>query len=103
MANYPLMKVNKEGTLLRPQHSYHSDEYTDRMCQLHLSDHIVRDDNGKTHKHYRLHAKQMHNIEMALSYDIMCPNCGCGHLKQVGGCLNSHELGLYSCPLCEKR
>ena len=25
--NYPLKKVNKQGTLLRPQHTYYSDEY----------------------------------------------------------------------------
>ena len=36
MKNYPLIKTNKEGTLLRPQHSYYSDEYTESMCDLFL-------------------------------------------------------------------
>ena len=71
--NYPLMKMNKEGTLLRPQHTYYSDEYAQAMCDLHLSDVIIKDDNGKLKTRYRLHAKHPHNIEMALAYDINCP------------------------------
>ena len=58
MANYPLTKMNKEGTLLRPQHSYYSDKYAESMCDLFLSDSIVEDEHGKLHKYYRLHAKQ---------------------------------------------
>ena len=45
----------------------------------------------------------VHTIEMALRYEINCPECNSGRLKQVGRCLNSHELGLYICPVCEKR
>ncbi len=103
MAIYPLTKMNKEGTLLRPQHSYYSDEYAKSMCNLFLSDSIVEDEQGKLHKYYRLHAKQPHNIEMALAYDIHCPNCPNGMLKQIGRPLSYNELGLYRCPVCDKK
>ena len=44
-----------------------------------------------------------HTIEMALAYDIKCPCCGSNTLKQVGRCLDSHELGLYECPVCDRK
>ena len=103
MANYPLHSTNKEGTLLYGQTSFYSNEYAERMCDLHLRDEVSRDEHGNYHKYYRLHACKPHNIEMALRYDIHCPECSMGMLKQVGRCLNSHELGLYICPDCEKR
>lgn len=103
MANYPISKMNTEGTLLRPKSSYCTDEYAEKMCDLYLRDEIHKDEHGKLHKHYRLHAKQSHNIEMAFAYDISCPNCLVGMLKQIGRAVNSHELGLYVCPICDKR
>jgi hypothetical protein len=103
MANYPLMKMNKEGRLLRPQHSFYSDEYAQKMCDLYLSSSIKKDEQGKLHKYYRLHAKQAHNMEMAFTYDIHCPNCKSGMLKQIGSSLNYNELGLYRCPVCDKK
>ena len=103
MANYPLTKMNKEGTLLRPQHSYYSDEYAESMCDLFLSDSIVEDEQGKLHKYYRLHAKQDHNMEMAFAYDIHCPDCNVGMLKQISRPLSYNELGLYRCPVCDKK
>jgi hypothetical protein len=71
MANYPLIARNKEGTLLHPQHSFYSDEYTESYCDLFLRDSVVKDDHGKLHKYYRLHAKQPHDMEMAFTYDIL--------------------------------
>ena len=102
MANYPLTKMNKEGTLLHPQRSYYSDECAQVMCDLYLSDEIIKDEKGNLHTRYRLNAKQPHNIEMALAYDLMCPKCN-SRLKQVGRTLTSHELGQYVCPVCDKR
>lgn len=103
MANYPLHCLNKDGTLLNAQKSYYSDEYAERMCNLHLRDEVHKDDRGNTHKYFRLHAHNPHTIEMALQYEIHCPECNQGILKQVGRCLNSNELGLYVCPVCDKR
>lgn len=54
--------MNKEGTLLRPKGSYCSDEYVENMCDLYLRDEIHKDDHGKLHKYYRLHAKQPHDM-----------------------------------------
>ncbi len=103
MANYPITKMNKEGTLLRPQHSYYSDEYAESMCDLFLSDSIVEDQHGKLHKYYCLHTKQDHNMEMAFAYDIHCPDCQSGMLKQIARPLSYNELGLYRCPVCDKK
>jgi hypothetical protein len=90
------MKMNKEGTLLRPQHTYYSDEYAHAMCDLHLSDVVIEDDKGKLKLRYRLHAKHPHTIEGAMAYNILCPKCH-RHLKQVGRSLSYHDLGLYAC------
>ena len=102
MANYPISIMNKEGTLLRPKGSYCSDEYVE-MCDLYLRDEIHEDDHGKLHKYYRLHAKQPHDMEMAFSYDIHCPDCHSGMLKQIARPLSYNELGLYRCPVCDKK
>lgn len=103
MGNYPLIKSNKEGTYLHPQCTFYSDEYAEKICTLHLREEIHNDENGKLRKCYRLYAKQPHNIEMALAYDIKCPKCSRGMLKQIGRCIDSHMLGLYSCPMCYKK
>jgi len=103
MANYPLKAMNKEGTLLLPNNSFNSDEYAESMCDLFLRDCVVKDEQGKLHKYYRLHAKQAHNAEMALAYDIRCPECHVGMLKQIGRQLSYNELGLYRCPVCDRK
>ncbi|MDZ5723507.1 hypothetical protein [Acetobacterium sp. K1/6] len=103
MANYPLIKMNKEGTLLRPQHSYYSDEYAANWCDLFLADCITADRQGKLHKYYRLHAKQDHTMEMAFAYDIHCPDCKSAMLKPISAPINYNELGLYRCPVCDKK
>lgn len=100
--NHKLHKANKEGTLLVPIHTSYSDEYAQRMCDLYLSDEVHRNEEGRMQKYYRLHAKYDHTPEMALAYDIQCPDC---HrvLKQVGRQNTLNELGLYICPVCKKR
>jgi predicted RNA-binding Zn-ribbon protein involved in translation (DUF1610 family) len=40
---------------------------------------------------------------MALAYDVKCPSCGRNVLKQVGRCKDYHTLGLYECPVCDRR
>jgi hypothetical protein len=103
MANYPLKASNKEGTLLLPNNSSFSDEYAEKTCDLFLRSSVEQDEQGKLHKYYRLHAKQAHNTEMALAYDIQCPECRVGMLKQIGRQLSYNELGLYRCPVCDKK
>ena len=101
MANYPIHRIGNSETLLGTTKSFYSDEYAECMCDLHLRDEIHKEQNGTVQRYYRLHAKHPHTIEMALRYDIHCPKCSSGMLKQVGRCRNSHELGLYICPVCE--
>lgn len=97
---YGLTAFKKGGKYLIPHETSYTDECAESLCSLWLKDEIIKDENGDLHHYYRLHAVKPHNIEMALAYDIQCPRCTHG-LKQIGRCLNSHELGLYSCPVCE--
>jgi len=99
--NYPLTKMNKEGTLLHSNDSFYSDEYAQKMCSLYLSDELYKDKENHIKRYYRLHAREPHSIEDALVYDITCPKCG-KHLKQVGKMLSYYDLGLYECPACNK-
>lgn len=103
MRNYPLTPLNKAGTLLKPHSSSYSDEYATRMCNLHLRDELHKDKKGIPWRYYRLYAREPHSIEMALIYDIKCPKCSCGTLKKVTRCNNYNDLGLYECPICNKR
>ena len=99
--NYRLHVANKEGTKLVPIHTSYSDEYAQRMCDLYLSDEVHRNEEGRMQKYYRLHAKHDHTQEMALAYDIQCPKCS-GRLKEIGRQLSFNELGLYTCPTCNR-
>ena len=99
---FPLVKLNKEGTLLQPTNSYYSEEYAQRMCDLYLTDELNRDETGKMKKTYRLHASKEHSEEMAFAYEIHCPKCG-NHLKQIGRQLTYNTLGLYKCPVCDRK
>lgn len=103
MANYPIRIVNKEKTLLHPSSSFYSDEYVDNNCDFFLRSSVEKDEEGNLHKYYRLHARNAHNAEMALAYDIRCPECKVGMLKQIGRQLSASELGLYRCPVCDKK
>ncbi len=97
---YPL-RGQAKGNLLTPSNSYYSEEYARRMCNLYLSDEVAKDEEGKVRKFYRLHAKHDHTQEMALVYDIKCPKCN-GRLKQIGRQISLNELGLYTCPACNR-
>ena len=102
MSIYSMHTLNKEGTVFSAKSTFYTDEYAEQALSLYLRDQLVKDQNGRMKKQFRLHAHQPHSIEMALSYDIYCPDCG-NRLKQIGRCRNSHELGLYTCPACDKR
>jgi predicted RNA-binding Zn-ribbon protein involved in translation (DUF1610 family) len=40
---------------------------------------------------------------MALAYDVKCPHCGSHAMKQVGRCKDYYTLGLYECPVCDRK
>ena len=100
--NYPL-KANKcNWRSLEPQrNTFYSEDYIADHYDLYLTTEHITDEHNCTHRYYRLHASQPHNIEMALAYDIKCPCCGSHVLKQVGRCKDFHTLGLYECPVCD--
>ena len=62
----------------------------------------VWDETGKIRKTYRLHASKDHSEEMAFAYEIHCPKCG-NYLKQIGRQLTFNTLGLYKCPVCDRK
>ena len=100
--HYPLSRAKYDPNALDPINAYITEEYIQRQYKLYLSSHFARDERGKMHRTYRLHAVEPHTIDMALAYDIKCPNCRKNNLKQIGRCLNSYDLGLYKCPVCDK-
>ena len=97
---YPLHGQSKGNYLIASSSSY-SEEYAQRMCDLYLKDELAKNEEGRVKKFYRLHAKKEHTQEMALAYDIQCPKCN-GRLKQIGRQLSFNELGLYTCPACNR-
>ena len=100
--NYPFHNENKKHPeILTPARSSYTDAYAERMCDLYLSDHIFRNEQGELQEYYRLHARDWHTPEMALAYDIKCPKCG-AILKQVARQNSGTELGLYTCKVCNK-
>lgn len=102
MDNYPLHPNKFNPNALEPVNCYISDEYIEKQYKLYLTSNLTRGDDGEIHRSYRLHAVDPHSIDMALAYDIKCPKCRSNLLKQVGRCLNYHDLGLYKCPVCDK-
>ena len=103
MNNYPLQAYEGDWRTLHPQKNLMSEEYIRSHYDLYMSTEHAKDERGDNHRYYRLHAMKPHTIEMALGYDIKCPCCGRNTLKQVGRCLDSHELGLYECPICDRK
>lgn len=101
MAIYPIHKLNKEGTLLSCSNSFMSKEAAAGTHSLYMEDFVFSDTDGKIKRRYRLNAAMSHSIEDYLAHDINCPKCG-KRMKLVGRALNSHELGLYACPFCDK-
>ena len=97
---YPVHGQSK-GSNLRASSSSYSEEYAQRMCDLYLKTEVARNEKGRMQKYYRLHAKQDHTPEMALAYNIQCPDC-CHTLKQVGRQISYNKLGLYTCPVCNR-
>lgn len=102
MSNYPLHKLNHNSGHLYPQTSFYSNEAADSLCTLHLRSELYKGTDGKHHTAYRLHAHDSHTLEDTFGYVVHCPRCSTHVMKQVGRCLDSHTLGLYTCPACEK-
>ena len=104
MSCYALKPNKYDWRTLEPKtHTSFSEEYIADHEDLYLTTEFIVDEYNKGHRHYRLHANSPHSIEMALAYDIKCPNCQRNNLKQVGRCMNSHTLGLYQCPVCDRK
>ena len=101
MAIYEMRKADKAGTVFATKDTYYTKEYAKQYMPMYLEGHIVVDENGRHRNRYRLHSEKPFTIEAALALDINCPKCG-SRLKQIGRCLNAHDLGLYKCLACDK-
>ena len=102
MSNYPLRSNKYNWRSLEPLHTFSTEEYIADHYDMYLTTEHIADEHNNVRRYYRLHAARPHSIEMALAYDIKCPLCSSHVLKQVGRCLNYHDLGLYKCPICDK-
>ncbi len=104
MSNFKL-RVNKfDRKALYPISTYCSEEYLAGHAGLYLTTDLVEDErNQKLHRYYRLHSSESLSIEDALGFEISCPECHRHKLRQIGRILNSHDLGLYVCPDCDKK
>ena len=103
MSTYPLKPNKYNWRDLRPDQTFYTEDYIRDHYDLYLSTEHIKDEYGEVRRYYRLHASKPHSIEMALAYDVRCPHCDSHKLKQVGRCLSFHELGLYECPICDKK
>lgn len=52
--------------------------------------------------HYRLYSKESKSRRETDKMIIHCPKCG-NHLKQIGRQLTYNTLGLYKCPMCDRK
>ena len=100
---YPLIKNSKShnDNLYNAANGFYTEECVKRLHRLYLKDEFARNEQGRLVRYYRLSAVRDHTQEMALAYDINCPKCG-NRLKQIGRQLSMNELGLYSCPCCNR-
>ncbi len=103
MNNYPLKQNKVDWRVLHPQNTSYTEEYIKGRYDLYLTTEFAEDASGRPKRYYRLHARSPHTIEMALAYDVKCPTCGTATLKQVGRCKDYHTLGLYECPVCDRK
>ena len=97
---YKLHK-NKTNNFLTASSGYYTEDYAQDMFDLYLQTELIRNEDGKVEKFYRLYAKEDHTQDMALAYDVQCPDCK-STLKQVGRQLTFNKLGRYQCPHCGK-
>lgn len=101
---YPIQVSKHDWCSLEPQtNTLYSEQYIADHYDLYLTQEFVPDNSGNTRRYYRLHAKHAHSTEMALAYDIRCPRCGVNVLKPVSRCIDFHTLGLYECPVCDRK
>ncbi len=103
MKNYPLKANKADWRVLQPQDTFNTEEYTAEHYDLYLTTEYIKDEHNSARRYYRLHANRPHTIEMALAYNVKCPVCGGNVMKQVGRCRDYHTLGLYECPVCDRR
>ena len=87
---------------MHPTGTMYTDEAAERELDLLLRSESIRPEYGRSFNDYQRIARNPHTVEMALAYDIECPECG-GRLRQVRRCLDSHRLGLYRCPECDRQ
>lgn len=97
---YKLHK-NKTNNFLTASHGSYTEDYAQSMFDLYLKDELIKNDTGRVEKFYRLYAKEDHTQDMALAYDVQCPDCK-STLKQVGRQMTFNKLGLYKCSHCGK-
>ena len=101
MSSFAFFTHNKGGTVLFPKNDLLSEEYLAEHARLYMTDHLARDDGGRTYFRYRLKSCGPMRFTDTLEYDIKCPRCH-GDLRLCGMPLDSTTHGLYKCRRCDK-
>ena len=103
-SNYPLIPTKYDPKKLEDISNYYSEEYTQSRFKLYLTTEYTRDDYGDVRRFYRLHAVDPHRHRYGAGLQHQVPRSARSHLlKQMGRCLNYHDLGLYKCPVLRQR
>ena len=99
--HYPLKPCSANKKLLQPRYTGNTAEHTKNHYDFYLTYELESGEYGAINRYYRLHAKEPHSEDMSLAYDIECPRCH--HvLKPIGHFQNCYDLGLYTCPVCDR-
>ena len=90
---YPLASVDSGGNKQVPMFAVTDLKMMQGEISLYLSE--------ITPQHFRLHSRKPMTQKATDSLEIRCPRCG-EPMKQIGRQLSFNELGLYSCPCCNR-
>ena len=99
MANILSTAVAKTTTICSVPPAHSTLMNAPRVCATFIFVMSHKDAKGNLQRYYRLHATVRTPLKWRALRDQL-PECSNGRLKQVGRCLNSHELG-HICPVCE--
>lgn len=97
-----ILNTYKNGNTLYPTETLNTIESIKSEHTWTLSRHFETSDNGKIYAYYRLHSSKPRTFADFMAYDIICPKCG-QRMNPIGGPLDYHDLGLYTCKHCNKK
>ena len=102
MSSFTFYTYKKGSNTLFPKNASRTEEYLADHERIFMTDHLVKDDRGRTYFRYRLKSRDPMRFTDTLEYDIKCPRCQ-GDLRLCGMPLDSTTHGLYKCRRCDEK